>query len=196
MERGGKKHYRVKKSVYPLNLGDWIPQKDVRKIIWNKLNRLDKLMVWSAHGVHTYMKRDLNPYVRECVQHGYLDLTLFFLTEKKHAVKHFILDGAYYGHLHMIEWILVNFPEEFHSHSIDISRNAASGGHVKILEFVEKQGKPLCKYLCSIAARSNHTNVIKWGIERGYDFYPILIITHTSLNGNIWKHTNKKSFMF
>lgn len=180
MERGSKKHRGEKsvsflglgdwipireKPVYPLNLGDWIPQKDVRKLIWNKLNNIDKLMIWAAHGVNKYMKQDARLYVPFCVQYGYLDLTLFFLTEKKDAVSYFIRHGGYHGYLNMIEWVFINFPEEFDGNII--SRNAACGGHIKILEYIEKLGKPLCEYLSLYGARHNHTNVIKWAKERG-----------------------------
>lgn len=122
-------------------------------------------MVWAAHGVNKYMKQDARLYVPFCVQYGYLDLTLFFLTEKKDAVSYFIRHGGYHGYLNMIEWVFINFPEEFDGNII--SRNAACGGHIKILEYIEKLGKPLCKYLSLYGARHNHTNVIKWAKERG-----------------------------
>jgi hypothetical protein len=166
MERGDKKH-KTQNPVYILGLGHWIPQRDVRKIIWKKLNYLDKLMVWAAHGVNKWMEDSVDGIRYDCALYGYFDLIFYFLTEKKDAVRYFMTYGAMHGHLNMVEWVFINYPEDFDSELI--AQKAAYGGAVKILEYIGKLGKSFCSdFLCQEAACNNQTAFVKWGDNRGY----------------------------
>lgn len=62
-----------------LNLGDWIPQSDVRKLIWwNYLDKLDRKMVWIAHGSNKKMTiQEHYDILVECAKRGYLGLFIW-----------------------------------------------------------------------------------------------------------------------
>lgn len=67
------------KRVSLLNLGDRIPQIDVRKFIWwNYLDDLDRQMVWIAHGSNKKMAMEnYLDLCMECAKRGYLDLFIW-----------------------------------------------------------------------------------------------------------------------
>jgi hypothetical protein len=182
MERSGKKHRRVKKPVYPLNLGDWIPQKDVRKLIWNKLTRLDKLMVWAAHGVNKYMQICPHIVFLDCIEFGYLDLLLWHISEEAAS----ILIVRCSNHLHMIKWVIQNMPNNFDS--VIVSERTADDGHLEILQYLHDNKFEIHSDICSIAAASGHLDVLKWGYENKYelDFIKCLCKTKNDSEVNEW----------
>ena len=166
MERGNNK--RVRKSVSLLGLEDWVPIRDVRKLIWNHLNPIDKLMVWGAHGVHTWFEQDRYWFVKCLVKYGYLELLLWYTCGKKDIVTKII----YYGHaqhLHMIKWIAENDFEHFNS--VGISQVAASKGNLNILKYIRSLGLPLTDDVSIRGAANGYIEIVKWAKEMGYEIY-------------------------
>jgi hypothetical protein len=174
MERGKK---RVKKPpVYLLNLGDWIPQKDVRKLIWTYLNPIDKLMVWSAHGVHTYLKHDVYWFRRQLVRYGYLELLLWNTDGENNIVARLVYREKP-KHLHMIKWIVENDFEHFDS--IFISKYAAKRGYLNILKYIHSLGAPLNKDVHLQGTKGGHIEIVIWLKETEYnitDYFASLCI--------------------
>ena len=163
MERGNNK--RVRKSVSPLGLEDWVPIRDVRKLIWNHLNPIDKLMVWSAHGVHTYLEREVYWFRRQLVRYGYLELLLSNTDGEKAVVTKLIHHGKS-KHLHMIKWIAENDFEHFDS--ITISKYAAKRGHLDILKYIHSLGLPLIEDVYVQGAKGGHIEIFMWVKDLGY----------------------------
>ena len=69
-----------------LNLGDRIPQTDVIKLIWwNYLDKLDRQMVWIAHG--SLLSTRLHSIVLvDCAKRGYLDLFIWLIENKNKVI--------------------------------------------------------------------------------------------------------------
>ena len=66
-----------------LNLGDWIPHKDLRKLIWwNYLDHVDREMVWMAHGSRL---SDICYYnlLLVCSKRGYFDHFRWLIKNKR-----------------------------------------------------------------------------------------------------------------
>ena len=102
MERVDKKHRVKKPPVYPLNLGDWIPQKDVRKLIWNKLNWFDKLMVWAAHGVTNNF--DSVIVSERAASGGYLEVLKYLYNNRFKIHPDICNIAARRNHLDVLKW--------------------------------------------------------------------------------------------
>lgn len=159
MERGTK---RVRKSVSLLGLEDWVPIRDVRNLIWDQLNPIDKLMVWSAHGIHTYLERELYWFRIELVKYGYLELLLWHTDGEKDIVTKSIYLGEA-THLHMIKWIAENDPDHFDT--ITITEFAAFQGNLDILKYIKSLGLPFNEDTVVWGAKGGHIEIVKWWKE-------------------------------
>lgn len=74
------------KRVSLLNLGDRIPQTDVRKLIWwNYLDNLDRQMVWIAHG-SLLSGRFHSVVLVDCAKRGYFDLFIWLIENKNKVI--------------------------------------------------------------------------------------------------------------
>jgi hypothetical protein len=74
----------IMKRASLLNLGDCIPQPDVRKLIWWKyLDMLDREMVWIAHVSNKRMtNQEYSNLLLKCAKRGYLNLFIWINENK------------------------------------------------------------------------------------------------------------------
>jgi hypothetical protein len=69
-----------------LNLGDWIPHKDLRKLIWwNYLDHVDREMVWMAHG-SKISGMYYAALLFECSKRGYFDQFRWMIENKNKVI--------------------------------------------------------------------------------------------------------------
>lgn len=180
MERGNS-NKRVRKSVSLLGLEDWVPIRDVRKLIWTYLNPIDKLMVWSAHGVHTYLEREVYWFRIQLVRYGYLELLLWSTDGEKSVVTKLIYRGKP-KYLHMIKWIAENDFEHFDS--ITISKYAAKRGHLDILKYIHSLGLPLIEDVYVQGVKGGHVEIFTWVKEMGYEISNYVTLYVAIYNGH------------
>ncbi len=169
-----------------LNLGNYIPQKDVRKLIYNKLTKYEQYTVALAHNPN-YDKKGPKKLCDYAAVNNYLNLlhwaqqtnfkirpstvkaaaanarinVLHYL--KYRCDKHFsaCYAAAESGHLQTLQWLISNdWPLE-----VEILYNAAAiGGHLHILQWLlETYNEPLRETeLCTDAARNGHLHILQW----------------------------------
>jgi hypothetical protein len=149
MERCGK---RVCLDIGPniLNLKQWIPQKDVIRLILKRLNQADWHIVWAAHS-KKYEKRlrEHDWFWLQCALYGYLDLILWGINLNAY---HFTPCGSSFlegkllnnaakgGHLHILKWSLYqqSVPRlklKINTGEISVPMTAMEYGHVECVEW-------------------------------------------------------------
>lgn len=148
MERVGK---RACTDIDPnvLNLKQWIPQKDVIRLILMYLNKVDWKLVWAAHN-KKYEKRlrEHDWFWLQCALHGYLDLILWGINHKAY---HFTNSGSTcLGH--------------------DLVKNAAKGGHLHILKWVWHQhivpSFEITESIAMTAIEYGHVDCVEWFVNQ------------------------------
>jgi len=158
------KRYKVETtvSVSWLNLHLWIPQRDIRKMIYKKLTWLDKLMIHMSH--NSTVRVDKFKTLNECAWQGHFSLFLWLQNEKGCALDETTcLYAAQYGSLKILEWLKGN-GYLFHT---NVCAYAALGGHLEILEWLEKfiQPNPLTSVYAVISGK---LEIFEWLKKRKY----------------------------
>ena len=145
-----------------LNLHRWIPQKDVRKLIYGYLTDMDRILVEFAH-LSNLKILPFRRLTKHCARYGYLDLLKwtmdvekvkhFYFSASKKAVKHnqieivnyMILNEpnlqkimcrqcAWVGNLEMLKLIWVDG-----SDTAQVAKNAAYGKQIHVLDWLEQK---------------------------------------------------------
>jgi hypothetical protein len=132
---------KQKLNVCYLNLHLWL-SKDTRTLIWKKLTEQDKFVVKKAHGVTCYAKINFDVMI---TRYGYLNLLKWWRDHNKKEVitSHVIVECAFFGHVHILEWII-----DVYENSIYVSRDvianiAINCGHLDILKLLCDKSIPL-----------------------------------------------------
>jgi hypothetical protein len=147
-----------------LNLHLYIPQRDVRKIIYSMLNKGDRIVVQFAHSsvMSSFQSYNLNIH---CAQYGYVDLIKWARSKGCTSIYNETTGriAATYGRLEILQWI-TSIGELFDANSV--TTHAAIGGHLHILKWLHTH-----KFLqdenqiCYYAAKGGHLHVIEWSSE-------------------------------
>lgn len=134
-----------KQKVSLLNLAHFIPQKDVRKLIWWKyLDAFDRKIVWIAHTLNKKrFARDQRDIAEKCAENGYLNLLMWAVDDES-----FVFDEDDDG----------------------LCSAAARGGHLNILKWLRKNRYDWSFWVSWEAAVKGHLEILKWLIENGCDF--------------------------
>lgn len=158
------------KAPVPLGLDRWIPQRDVRKLVWRHLTAYEREIVRCAHNRARTPQLDDMGAVGYFVRNGYGCLIERFAAH--FSQKAGTLEGwnlcevlALRGDLRAIACLYgnaivgnVNAPS--------ISAAAASGGHVDVLRWLHALRTPIfTHHVVSRAARHGHLNVVRWACE-------------------------------
>lgn len=167
MERGALKKQKpnLKKKATFLNLGDWIPQKEIRKMIIAKVGYIDRMMCWAAHSKQKEenLKMDVT-FTEECADAGHLELLIWAIQKGCLWTNEDICDkAAGGGHQKILDWTISNGrPLGDHTYYW-----AASGGHLEILIYIEKNGYR-CDYasVAACAADCGYIEILKWTLCR------------------------------
>ena len=132
---------------------------------------------------HTNMHR--RPFYRtavfELARHGKLEL-LQWLEDDHHDLcnNSLVFDGAARGgQLHVLKWafhIVASYSGPIFPHDRPclswLAYEAASEGHLHVVQWLTKQGKVRGNSICKGAARGGHINIIHWAVCHGYLYGP------------------------
>ena len=145
-----------------LNLHLWVPQKDVRKLIYSLLDSVDKQMIKCAH--NSTLKVWLNgEETRICASRGYLTILQIaspFIVGPEYICEY----AALGGHLNIIKWAK-QLGCEMDSNTCT---NAAKGGHFDLLKSVRlNYGCDWDIFTSAAAAESGQLEILKWLIKGG-----------------------------
>lgn len=151
-----------------LNLACFIPQRDVRRLIFRRLSAVDMQLVWLAHskakeakvtvteeGVEPLLQWDVLDYALEHNYKGLFEWAFglgFSLTSYTFAV------AALHGRLDALKWL----KERDRHGDYQMLTYAVMGGHIETLHWVLKQARvQKISNACSIAAGCGHIEVLK-----------------------------------
>jgi len=138
--------------------------KDLRSLVYSKLNNLDKYMVRMAH----------HP---ACVppQSSHLDVMLSCVTK---------------GHVELLDWfwktVVLSSKSTRNPSSYDfVWHMAAARGNMSLLEWAHRASIPLEDNVPGVAARHGRLDALRWLIEHGYPInYDKCILAAMSVNPN------------
>jgi hypothetical protein len=148
-----------------LNLHLYLPIKDVRKLIYAKLDEWDRALVKAAHGFGSTdvqsIYRDVE-FQQNCAFKGYLSL-LQHIGDKISVNPGICAAAAKGGNLHVLQWARKNgCPWDNRTCSY-----AAGGGYLHVVQWARENVCPWDEATCEYAAVSGHLNVLQWARENG-----------------------------
>lgn len=141
--------------------------KDVKRLIYKKLNTYDIMMTKMAHtNLYTCSIIYYPGFARHCARHGYYTLYQW-------ALKH--LNGFGFNHIteyltaytytHDITW---DVSHDYHGWHPNICNMAAKFGHVTVLQWAVSNGYTCDKETSLEAAMHGHVDVLEWMRVRKY----------------------------
>ena len=144
-------------KVSLINLHTRLP-KDVRKLIYAKLDKYDIELVLRAHG----SKRPILTvkFSHYCAKNGYLDLLIWAISNGCQQDAYTCTLAAAGGHLEVLIWLHDNgCPCESR-----IYKRAAFNGHLEVLKWLYDNGCPINKSECIeyIKPYINRQNIVDW----------------------------------
>lgn len=173
MERGGKRARSEKGTRRSLlDLARFIPQRDVRRLVWQHCTAEDVELVWCAQNrrrpLPAFDAETLIAYARA----GHTALLEWALAEREQLGANQLPDwiaetmmeaAARHGHMGVIQWL-----EAAIAPATNIARclqKAARGGHLNIIEYLYT-GVYIRSMVCAYAARGGHTCVMEWALQK------------------------------
>jgi len=158
----------------PLDMDRFIPQRDVRKLIWAHLTPHDREVVRRAHNT-TRERAPLGPeFMEHCAARGYLALMEWALLLTSTREESACFAAALHGQLDALRWLRTrDFPW-----STNTPCAAASRGHIHVLAWLLQQKCP-CDFdgISRAAAQNNQLDTLWWLTSRGYAVnYKIIIL--------------------
>ena len=77
-----------------------------------------------------------------------------------------LLEAAERGHLHILKWHDVHWPEQLAPIGDSLCGAAARGGHLGVLEWLSGKGLLPLRRICRGAATCGHLDVLEWALSR------------------------------
>lgn len=158
--------------VAPLRLERWIPQRDVRRLIWRHLLLIDREMIRRAHNSTHYLGYLSGTCVLELCQKGHLRLIQWLVTEGRMTWKEeYTAEAIRYGHAKILYWHLRVDPKP---HYYPIVSGIASTNRTDLMEwFAACDRRDNRKrffwaengHLHMEAAASGHVCMLKWIVD-------------------------------
>lgn len=147
-----------------LNLRTFIPQKDVRKLIFSYLNKLDVKMIFAAHNKEKEkLLEDDDNLCDECAEYGYTELMLWAYELGSDWSKTTMEKAAARGHLQTMQVLAArgcDFDEKAMSY-------AARGGHGKVVKWLRQNGCMWDEVAFASAAEGGHHELLIWMRDNG-----------------------------
>ena len=169
---GRIKRYKIHTtvSVSWLNLHQWIPQRDIRKLIYRLLDSVDWQIVQFAH---TGKGLKTDRFMGDCAWRGYFDLIKWGLTQKLKIDSRVSHRAAKSGNLEILQWL-----EDGGHNTKCLCAISATYGQLKVLKWCRRNHYPWDHWTCLYAAKYGHLSVLQWAFENGCTMYPsIRLIT-------------------
>jgi hypothetical protein len=145
-----------------LNLGSQIPIKDLRKLVYAKLNYADKELVKLAHDSTASVDQVFKSvrFQNACAQFGYLPI-LKYNAKHLHRGVSLSQHAALGGQLHVLEWL------RFYGYAFNTNTcaNAARAGHLHVLKWMRDNNCPWYELVGHTAAYGGHLDVLRWAVE-------------------------------
>jgi len=152
-----------------LNLHLWIPQRDVRKIIYGLLNKYDRIMVECAHLSHLKIQKMAGHKIaKQCAKRGYLSLFKWVVGRSGCKVTdgHFLI-AVENGQTSVVEYILIVRKPHLQSYYCEV---AARCGHLSVLKLLNRYDCPWYPIIvCSCAALNGHAHILDWLLSIGIE---------------------------
>jgi hypothetical protein len=174
------------RRVSILNLGDWIPQKDVIKLITKHFNDVDWEMIFCAHNSKRYLRTwtfDM------CARYGYLNLMQYIKNNTPFGCD---TDKACYnatecGHLDILKWVLKT------TNGIgcyyDLCNIAALYGHLDVVKWLYKKGCEVDLKTFEDLVIDGNTEIVGWLITKTVRIprHKDLVLAYTNDNLEMFK---------
>lgn len=144
-----------------LNLHEWIPQRDVRKLVYGYLNAHDLLLVERAHGVK---KTPITfSFMKHVVGCGYLEIVKWATDDGYYFGARLSAHAAKCGQLYVLQMLR----ERGCYVDATTCANAARYGHLDVLKFARLHGCPWDQRTLLYAKRKGHQHVVEWALQNG-----------------------------
>ena len=176
MERSNK--HRKKVSSWLM-----LHVKDVKRLIYKKLNVYDIMMIKMAHrNLYTCSIIYYPGFANHCAMHGYYTLYQWALKHWEnfgfnHITEYFIA----HAHAHNITWDVDHDYDGWHP---NICNMAADFGHVAVLQWAASNGYVCDKETCIRATMHGHINILEWMRVHKYKLYDN-IFYHAAAKGHL-----------
>jgi len=136
MNESGSAPPRLKRVSW-LNLHEFIPQRDVRQLIYKKLTKHERLTVELAHGIATTKMPSID-FVRYVTLNGFIFLLQWARSQGAPWDESTCADAARHGHLNVLQWAR----SEGAPWDESTCAEAAYSGHLHVLQWARSQGAP------------------------------------------------------
>ena len=146
-------------KVTPLNLHLYIPQKDVRKLIWKQLDILDRKMCLIA--MNSKHKRRKDIFSQEAARRGYIELVEWLLKQGDTLGEYHLELACSGGHIKMAAWLMKMECPVNGSQDDDYTIAAAQGGHFEMFKWLRDLGFEISSETLRVAARCGHLKMLK-----------------------------------
>jgi hypothetical protein len=164
MESGAKRERNALRSWGGiLGLARWIPQRDVRKLIWAHLNGDDREVVRCAHN-----SRRVPRFPQECRSYN-----------ERFVVR---------GHLALLQWSLRSVYS-----APELCYVAVWHGHLEIVKWLTNQRRVWSSRMLYLAVEKGHLHILKWAISTENPCLPCLATYYAAVHGQLnilmWLHS-------
>ena len=145
-----------------LNLHLYIPQRDVRKIIYALLSKCDRIIVQCAHSSSlTLTDKVCKDMLKNCAANGYLELFCWIEDQTNCTIRvTYMYDAVHGGHKDMVEYIISSRQivlKSFYTHL------ASKSGYLDVLQLLYDRG---CDWfendIAYNAAINGHIHILNW----------------------------------
>ena len=144
-----------------LNLGVHGLYRDVRKLIYTKLDAFDRALVEAAHMSNRTVTLD-EAFARKCAKRGHLGLLQWARANGCRWNARTCANAAAGGHLHVLQWAR----ESGCPWGSWTCTKAAENGHLEVLQWAREEGCPWDEWTCSSAAKNGDLKVLQWAREK------------------------------
>jgi hypothetical protein len=144
-----------------LNLAQLGLYRDLRKLVYKKLEPFDWVMAEAAH-LHKPVKLD-NDFARCCARRGHLALLQWARENGCSPFNELVCVAAGEGgHLHVLQWLR----EQGCPWNKGTCNKAAGGGHFEVLKWAHENFCPWDSDTCAFAAKIGRLDILQWARER------------------------------
>jgi hypothetical protein len=194
MERKPKKQHIRHRLTY-LGLDRFIPQKDVRRLIFNQLNGVDWEMVYCADDCNRKPLLTAD-FMRVAIANGYTALSRWAREQGCSWDMFSWVAAEGTGDLDTLEWLHTG---ECPRNSLNSGRAAAQKGHVHVLQWLCEHHYTLSLDMLTTAAQYGHISVLQWARNHYFQwdnhicataalYGQLQVLQWARANGAIWDH--------
>jgi hypothetical protein len=159
----------------PLGLHRWIPQRDVRRLIWRHLSTTDQAMVWLAHVPHCAIQH-VERHIYACIHLGHVARLAWLYQHRRKSVR-IILDNepllamrwaAVGGHVDAMQWVHEHLEGVSSTWWDSVTQVICEHGHVDAMQWLADLLPSIQqpRHLYVLVLRRNHVDLLNWMLCR------------------------------